>query len=57
MIKHLNFEIRIRNSDFDGFKRTTVSLLVYAVFPSHDVYMEVDMCIRLIQDRLVQWRI
>ena len=48
MVNCLNFEIRIKSSVFDGLKRTTVSPFVYAVFPSHDVYMEVAMCIRLI---------
>ena len=40
MINCLHFEIRIKSSDFDDLKGTTVSLFVYAVFPSPDVYME-----------------
>ena len=39
---------RIKSSDIDGLKGTTISPFVYAVFPSHDVYMEVAMCLRLI---------
>ena len=48
MINCLNFEIHNKSSDFDALKDTTVSPFVYAVFPTHDVYMEVAMCIRLI---------
>ena len=48
MVICLNFEIAIKSGDFDGLKRTTESPFVYAVFPSHDVYMEGAMCIRLI---------
>ena len=55
MINCLNFKIRIKSSNFDGSKRTTVSPLVYAVFPRHDVYMEVAMCIRLISRLVWAW--
>ena len=48
MINCLNFEIRIKSSDFDGLKGTTESPFVYSVFPGHDVYMGVVMSIWLI---------
>ena len=50
MVNCLNFEIHIKSSDFDDLKRTTVSPFVYAVFPSHDAFMEVAMYIRLIHN-------
>ena len=52
MLNSLNFEIRFKSSDFDGLNRTTVSPFVYAVFPSHDVYMEVPICAWLILSNL-----
>ena len=48
MINCFNFETRIKSGEFDGLKGTIVSPFVYTVFPSHDVYMEVAMCIMLI---------
>ena len=52
VINCLNFEIRIKSSDFDGLKGTTESPFVYSVFPSHDVYMEVPICAWLILSNL-----
>ena len=55
MVNCLNFEIRIKSSVFDNLKGTTVSLFVYAVFPTPDVYMEGAMCIRLIISGFVRF--